>query len=489
LVQQLVTEGLLLALLAAVIGLAVATWSVQALVALVPDGLPRVDAVRIDTGVVAFTLAIAFLTAAGAGLAPALFTAGTNLIDVLRSGARGAAPTTARRGRRALVVVQVATAVIVVAAAGLLTRTVLRLQSVDMGLAADRLVFVDLSMPDRKYADRERRVRFLDDVVGRLQATPGIAAATPVNVPPFSGTGGWDLPVFTAEGQTAERAAANPSLNIEAIDPNYFTTFEVALLRGRAFTRADSQDAPRVAIVSEDVAGRTWPGQDPIGRRLKFDNAASNEPWWTIVGIVRPTRYRELFVPRPTLYVPAVQFQTGASLLVVRTTVPLDAVGRAARDAVRAVDQTVQVMRVAPFAEMLQAPLARPRFTALVIAIFGAAALMLAAIGLYGVMATLVRQRHRELGVRLAIGATNADVRRLVLGEGVRLAAAGTIAGLGIALIATQLLRSLLFGVHPLDPITLVFTLLAIGAASLFATYLPARRASKVDPVALLRAE
>jgi predicted permease len=479
----------LLALAASVVGLGAATWAQHALVVFVPDGLPRVDAVRIDAGVVFFTLAIAFITAAGAGLAPALFTAGPDLIATLQSGGRAATPTRVRRGRRALVVAQVALAVTVVAAAGLLTQSVLRLQSVDMGLAADRLVFVDLSMPDREYEERDRHLRFLDDIVIRLEATPEIAAATPVNVPPFAGTGGWDLPAFTAEGQTRERAAGNPSLNLEAIHPNYFSTFEVAVVRGRPFTRADRQDALPVAIVSEDVAERTWPGQDPIGRRLKFGGVESPEPWWTVVGVVRPTRYRELFVPRPTLYLPAEQFQYSASMLVLRTSAPLDVVNRQARNAVRATDSHVQVVRVAPFAEMLDGPLARPRFTALVIGIFGVAALLLAAIGLYGIMATLVRQRHREIGVRLAVGATGSDVRRLVLGEGLRLACAGALTGLAATVISTRTLRGLLFGVHPLDPLTLLLTVLALGGVSALASYLPARRAAKVDPVALLRSE
>ena len=489
LVQQLVAESFLLAVIAAAIGLVAAKWSLQALVALVPDGLPRVDTVRIDAGVVAFAMAIAFLTAAGARVVPALFVVGDNLVDALRSGTRGATPTTARLGRRALVVVQVALAVIVVAAAGLLTRSVLRLQSVDMGIAAERLVFVDFSIPDREYGDRERRIRFLDELVERLEARPGIAAATPVNVPPFAGTGGWDLPEFTAEGQTQERAAGNPSLNLEAIHPNYFSTFEVALVRGRGFTRADRSDAPLVAIVSEDVADRIWPGRDPVGRRLKFGGSRSTDPWLTVVGIVRPTRYRELFVPRPTLYLPAAQFQSGASLLVLRTSAPLDALSRAARDAVRALDSDVQVVRVVPFAEMLDGPLARPRFTAIVVGIFGVAALMLAAIGLYGVMATLVRQRHRELGVRLAVGATAADVRRLVLGEGLRLAAVGVAAGLVLAMLAMRALRSVLFGVDPLDSMNLVLTVVAIGSLATLASYLPARRAARIDPVSLLRSE
>ncbi len=489
LVWQLIAESLLLALTAALVGLAAATWGLRGMTRVVPDGLPRVDAVRIDAGVVMFTVVLAFAAAAAAGLAPALFTAGSDLTAALRSGSRSATPPSVRRGRRALVVAQVALAVIVVAAAGLLAQSVLRLQSVDMGLAADRLVFVDLSIPDGDFGDRERHRRFLDDVVSRLEATPAIAAATPVNVPPFAGTGGWDLPAFTAEGQSRELSAANPSLNLEAIHPTYFSTFEVSLVRGRPFTAADRQHSLPVAIVSEDVASRTWPGQNPIGRRLKFGSVDSPEPWWTIVGVVRPTRYRELFVPRPTLYLPAEQFVFSAYILVLRTSAPLETVSRVARDAVRYTNPNVQVVRVAPFAEMLAAPLARPRFTALVVGIFGVAALLLAAIGLYGVMATLVRQRHRELGVRLAIGATSGDVGRLVLGEGLRLACMGVVAGLLATALAMRALRGLLFGVHPLDPANLVLTVLAIGGFAALASYLPARRAGRVDPVELLRTE
>jgi putative ABC transport system permease protein len=489
LVRQLLVESVVLALAAGVVALCATWWTLQAMVQLVPDGLPRVDSIRLDAGVAVFTLAIAILSAVMAGLVPALLAAGPDVMTTLRGGGRGATPTVMRRGRSVLVVAQVALTVTVVAAAGLLTRAVLRLQSVDMGLAADRLVFVDLALPEREYRDRERHLHFLKEVVERLEALPEIAAATPVNVPPFSGTGGWDLPAFTAEGQDAARAAANPSLNLEAIHPNYFGTFEVAIVGGRAFTSADRSGAPNVAIVSEDVAERTWPGQDPIGRRLKFGGVESTDPWWTIVGVVRPTRYRELLVARPTLYLPAEQFQFSATILVLRSSAPLASITALARNRVRSVDPRVQVMRVAPFAEMLEGPLARPRFTALLIGVFGVAALLLAAVGLYGVMATLVRQRYREIGVRLAVGATASDVRRLMLGEGLRLAGAGIVAGLVATVAATRALRSLLFGVHPLDPVTLLFTVLALGSVAILASYFPARRAAKVDPVMLLRTD
>jgi predicted permease len=489
LARQLLAESLLLALAAGVVGLAVTWWTLHALVALVPDGLPRVDSVRVDAGVLLFTVAVAFLAAALAGLAPALSVARADLVAHLRTGGRGATGRAARRGRRGLVVAQVALAVTVVAAAGLLTRSLLRLQAVDMGMAADRLVLVRLALPQAKYADGARHLRLLAELVAQLEAAPGIAGATPVNTPPFTGTGGWDAPEFTAEGQSAERAAANPSLNLESIHPNYFETFEVTLLRGRGFTEADRRGAPEVAVVSEDLAARTWPGEDPIGKRIKLGRLDSTEPWRTVVGVARPTRYRELARVRATLYLPAAQFIAAAEMLALRTASPRALVARVARERVGAVDPDVQVIRVAPFAELLQGPLAQPRFNALLIGAFGIAALLLAAVGLYAVIAASVRQRYREIGVRMALGATAADVRGLVLGEGLRLAGLGGAIGLAGALAATRLLRGLLFGVHPLDPASMLGAVLLLVGVSALASYLPARRATRVDPVAMLRAE
>lgn len=489
LARQLLAESLLLALAAGVVGLAVTWWTLRALVALVPDGLPRVDSVRIDAGVLLFTVTVAFLTAALAGLAPALSLARADLVAHLRSGGRGVAGSAVRQGRRGLVVAQVALAVTVVATAGLLTRSLLRLQAVDMGLAADRLVFGRLALPQAKYADGARHLQFLKDVVAQLEAAPGIAGATPVNTLPFAGTGGWDAPEFTAEGQSAERAATNPSLNLESIHPNYFETFEVKLVRGRGFTEADRRGAPEVAVVSEDVAARTWPGEDPIGKRIKLGGLDSADPWRTVVGVARPTRYRELVRPRATLYLPAEQFIAAAEMLVLRTASPPALVAGLVRERVRAVDPDVQVTHVAPFTELLQGPLARPRFNAFLIGVFGIAALLLAAIGLYAVIAASVRQRYTEIGVRVALGATASDVRGLVLGEGLRLAGLGAAIGLATAAAATRLLRGLLFGVHPLDPVSLLAAALLLVGVSALASYIPARRATRVDPVSMLRAE
>ena len=486
-VRELLAESLLLTLVAAGAGLVVTWWTLQGLVTLIPDGLPRVESIRTDAAVVLFTVGIALVTSMLAGLAPALSAARVDLASQLRLGGRGLAGSAARQGRRALVVAQVALAVTIVAAAGLLTRSVLHLQSVDIGLAVDRLVVVELAMPQRTYGDRGAHTRFLDDLVSRLEAVPAIAAATPVNAAPFSGDAGWDVPMFTAEGQSAERAAGNPSLNLESVRPNYFATFGVALVRGRAFTPADRENAIDVAIVSEDVAARTWPGQDPVGKRVKMGSPDSTDGWRTIVGVASPTRYRELGKPRATIYLPAAQFHDTGERIVLRTTASLDLVAALSHEHVKAVDPDVQVMRVSAFRQMLDGPLARPRFTAFLLGIFGAVALLLTAIGLYAVMSAYVRQRDREIALRVVLGATPGNVRRLVLGEALGLAGAGAAVGLAGAAAATRVVRGMLFDVDPLDPSVLLGAAALLIAASLVASYLPVRRATRLDAVAMLR--
>jgi predicted permease len=489
LARRQLAEGLLLALAAGGIGIGATRLLLDSLVSLVPGGLVRADSVRVDAGVAAFTVAASFLTAALSGLLPAFSLARTDVAEHLRAGARGAVERAARRGRQALVVAQVALAVTVVVAAGLLARSLLRLQAVDMGLPADRLALVRLALPRAKYADGARHERFLEHVVAGLEAAPGIEAATPVHTPPFAGTGGWDAPQFTAEGQDAARAAANPSLNLESIHPGYFETLQVTLVRGRGFTDRDRHGAPEVAVVSEDLAARTWPGEDPIGKRLKLGDLESTEPWRTVAGVARPTRYRELRAPRPTLYVPAAQFVSSADMLLLRTASPVELVAAVVRERVRAVDPDVAVLHVASFGEMLRGPLAAPRFYALLIGMFGTAALALALVGIYAGLSAAVRLRQREMGLRLTLGASPADVRNLVLGEGLRLATLGSLVGLGAAGAVSSLVRALLFDVQPLDPATLAATALLVVACSGLASALPARRASRADPSVLLRTE
>jgi putative ABC transport system permease protein len=406
----------------------------------------------------------------------------------MRGGGHGATAQPTRRARRSLVVIQVALAVVVLAAAGVLTRSLMRLQAVGAALAADRLMYVPLALPQETYADPRRRLQFLNDAIERLESSPMITAATPVNVEPFSGTG-WDVPIFTAEGQSRSNADTNPSLNLEAIHSTYFETFEVAIVRGRPFTRDDREGMPLVAIVSEDVANRTWPGEDPIGKRLKMGDFESKDLWRTVVGVAVPTRYRELRDRRATLYVPAEQLMVTAETLVLRTASSPAAIAPLVAERLHAIDPGVRVLRVATFDELLERPLARPRFNAILIGVFGIAALFLAAVGVYAVMAAYVRLRERDIGIRVALGATASHVRRLVIGEGSRLAGIGVALGLGAALMANQLLRGLLFEIDPLDPVAIVAGAVFLLTAAAVACYLPARRATRTDPIAMLRSD
>ncbi len=482
---QLLAESLLLCLAAGAVGLAFAWWSLQILVSVVPDGLPRGESVRIDAVVVFFTMAMALATSALTGLAPA-WLAGGDLIACLKSSGRGAPGVASRRVRKGFVVAQVALAVTILAAAGLLTRTVFRLQSIDIGLPTDRLVFVELSLPAA--LDRVRHAAFLNRVIADIEAVPGFAA-TPVNGLPFSGISGWDVPQFTAEGQTAQQAAENPSLNLESVLPNYFRAFDVSIVRGRAFADTDREGMPAVAIVSEDVASRTWPGENPIGKRLKMGGADSRDGWLTVIGVAAPTRYRELTRNRATLYLPAEQFLMTAPRIAVRTSAPLAQVATVVRDRVRAADPGVHVMEVVPFSQVLAEPLARPRFNALLLNIFGTISVLLATVGLYAVMATYVRQRNRDIAVRRALGASGADVGRLVVGEALWLVGLGAGIGLAGAAGAARVVRGMLHDIDPLDPVAMLGAVLLLVAASILAAYLPARRAARVDPLVALRYE
>ena len=487
LLRQIFTESGMLALVAGVVAVASATLALPLLLRWAPDGLPRVEAVRVDAGVVLFGLALALLVASLASMAPAFASARIDLTSQLRDASRGHTASSLRRGRRALIVVQVALAVTVVASAGLLARSLLRLQDMGVRLASNELVYAPLLLPAGD-ENPERQRRFMTDLGAQIETDPAIAAVTPVNAIPFTGVG-WDAPTFTAEGQSPDRAKTNPTLNLEEIHPNYFKTFEVPLVRGRAFTEFDRAGTTPVAVVSADVADWTWPGEDPLGKRLKMGDPESPAPWLTVVGVAMPTRYRDIREPRATLYVPAAQMLGAAHDLVLRTTAPLSVVTDLLRNRARALDSQVEVMPPRPFWELLNAPLARPRFSAALIALFGATGLGLATVGLYAVMAISVRQRRREIGLRIALGATMRDVRRLVLGEGVRLVSLGGVVGLVLALVTTHAIRGLLFEVEPLDPTAFGATFGLLMTVAGLALYLPMRQASQVDAATILRAE
>ncbi|HET9270696.1 MAG TPA: ADOP family duplicated permease [Vicinamibacterales bacterium] len=484
LAAQMLLESLALSATAAALAVPVAMMLLRVLMAWAPPGLPRADTVTIDLRVAGFCAALAVVVAAAAALVPMLAIVRGRL--ALNPGKYGRVTGAARTGRQLLVAGQLALTVTVVATTLLLAETVRRLDTIDAGMDVGRLVVVPLSVPQETTSDRGRHLRLLNDIVARLEAAGPIAQATPINALPFTGIG-WSVPQFTAEGQDAARAAANQALDLEAVHPGYFETLGVQLTRGRAFESGDREASLPVAIVSEDVAARTWPGQDPIGRRLKMGEATGNAPWLTVVGVARSARYRDLTKPLPVMYVPAEQLIVAAQALVVRSTAPLADTAAAVRAAVPAVDPGVHVMAVQPLDELRQAPLAQPRFTASLSGTFAFAALLLSAIGVFAVTAASVQQRGGELRVRMALGATPAAVQRLVLGEGLRLAALGTGIGALGALAAARAVPDLLFGVQPSDPRALAGAAGVLLLAALLSCAIPAWRASRMNPVDALR--
>jgi hypothetical protein len=353
-------------------------------------------------------------------------------------------------------------------------------------MASHRLVFVTLGLPER-YQDGERLGQLLDAVVERLETVPGLEGATPVNTRPFSGTGGWDVPTFAAEGQGPERAAANPALNFEVVHPGYFAALGIRIERGRAFDDTDSRGASEVAILSRDVAEGLWPGEDPIGRRIVFGGVDSSDVWRRVVGVVSPTRYREYADPRPTVYVPAQQFFVAAQNLAIRSALTAGAVAARVRAVAEALDPGIRVAEVAPFDDLRRAPLARPRFNALLSALFAIAAMVLATGGLYAVVSAWVRQRYPELALRVALGAARGDLRRLVLREGIGVAIAGASLGCAAALATSRAFESLVFEAPALDIWSPLGAAAALVAVAILACLAPTRLASRLDVVSILR--
>jgi putative ABC transport system permease protein len=386
-----------------------------------------------------------------------------------------------------LVAAQLALALLVLAAAGAITRSLINLQRADLSLDPSHLLIGELALQSELLASPEKQRAMLNQLMPQLKAIPGVRAVSPVVAVPFSGAAGWDgKPV--AEGQSPEEAAANPMLNMEVVAPEYFATLGVPVLRGRTFTDRDREDAPPVVVVSQAAARHYWPGVDPLGKRLIM--GADVDRVVTVVGVVPDTRYRDLREARPSIYFPLDQsfFPFAPTSLAIRTegsSWPISDIRRVIRETAPG----VALVSVAPFGTFLEGPLAQPRMNALLLAVFAAAALTIATVGLFGVLAAMVRQRTRELGIRLALGATPRDLQRMVMRRGLAVATGGVVVGLLGAFLANRLLVALLYDVTPTDGVTLlVATAVLLGVASL-ATAIPARMSTRVDPLLALRAE
>lgn len=483
LVRQLAAEGFLLALLGGTAGFAVGLASLRPALRLPIFAGTQVPLdVSPDLRVLAFTLGVMLGAGVVFALPPALRASRVDLVSALKVGTPGGGAGR-RRLRTGLVVGQLALSVVLLAAGGLFVRTLRALYRVEPGFETRGVLTASLDVGLQGYDERRAR-QFFDDLERQVSALPGAEAATVGYMLPLGG-GGWDTRIHAAESTPAPDDPGLKS-DINAVSPSYFATLGMPIVRGRAFTPADREGATPVAIVNEAIAERLWPGADPIGRRFHIGSGEVLE----VVGLIRTARYRSLMeAPRPFFYRPAAQSFRSAMTLHVRTAGdPYDLVP-AIRRVVDGLDRDLPLHRVLSLADRLDDSVAPQRTAAALVVAYGALALLLAAVGLYGSMAHLVSSRTREIGVRMALGARRAVVLRHVLGSALRIAAVGTAVGLAAAVPATRLLRSQLFGVSPGDPVTLVLVVLVLVAVALAAAWLPARRATRVDPVVALRAD
>ena len=490
LVRQLLTESVLLSLLGGAAGILLAAWGTQLLVTLDPAEIPRLDNVTVDATAVAFTAGITLLAGLLFGSVPALQVTRSKLQTVLRSGGRGALPgLSSTRTRNALVIAEMAFSVMLLVGAGLLIKSFVRLQAVDPGFRTERLLSFRLSLPPAAYDTEERQVQFYQRALDRLEALPGVEGAGAVSHLPFSGR--MIGQSFGIEGQVDDGPGGEPVAQILKSSPGYFRTAGIPLLRGRALTAADRSGSPQSAVINEEAAHRYFASEDPIGRRLIMgfdgDSAAAR---YDIVGIVGNVKHLDLrAAAEPAIYRAQAQAPEGAMDVVLRTSEPPMAVVPDVRRVVSALDPNLPIEEVRAVDDAVAASVSQPRFYMLLLSIFAGVALLLAAIGIFGVISYGVTQRTREIGVRVALGAEPASVLRLVVRGAATLAAIGVGMGLLGAWAGTRLLSKLLYGVAATDPLTFVVVAAVFTAVALLAAYLPARRATKIDPIVALRAE
>jgi predicted permease len=486
LVSQLLVENALLAMLGGVVGMGVAAAAVRVFVVFAPADLPRLGEIHVNAAALAGAVGITGLAMMLFALAPAVVTSRVELQQMLRSGVRHSAGRRSRLTTEVLVAGQLALALMVLSAAGLVARSLVRLQRADLAFDASHLLVASLGIEMDRYETAASQNTLVQTIVDRLKATPGIVDVSPVVAEPF--TQGWTTGQASADGQTPDQVVLNPVLEMELVTPGYFQTLGLPVIRGRAFTDADRRGAPAVVMLSESAARHYWPAGDAIGKRLHM--GSEKDPAATVVGVVPDARYRDLRDAKPSIYFPFAQsdFPFAPTNLVIRTRGEPAATVPAVRRAVADAAPGVLVSSASPFDSYLEGPLSQPRFNALLLGVFATTAVTLAAVGLFGVMMTMVGQRTRELGIRMALGATAADIRALVVGRGLVIAAAGAAAGLLGALAANRVVASMLYEVSPADGLTLAVVAAFLLTVALLATVVPARWSSRIDPVMALRA-
>jgi predicted permease len=489
-IRQLLTESLVLALAGGAAGVALAAWVTRALIAMGPRGIPRLDQVGIDGAALLFALGISLLTGLLFGLAPALQTSRTDLSGVIREGTRGSKGRAGTRARSALVVVEMALAVVLLAGAGLLIRSFQRLQEVDPGFKPARVVTFNLSLPESRYSDNAKLRAFTSGLLERMQGLPGVdAAGATVYGMPFAGQ--VNVLDFTIAGRPPLPVGKEEAIRVAAATPDYFEAMGIRTVRGRTFSPRDRDGAPRVVVINETAAHHFFPNEDPLGHRVDLGLRVDGVPQGgEIVGIVADVKQDAMEQKvDPQLFLPYDQVPMESLAVVLRSTADPQAVAAAVQAKVRELDPDLPVYGLQPMSGLVATATSQSRFYMLLLGGFAAIALVLAAVGIYGVIAYAVRQRTQEIGIRMALGASRDRVLRMVVTQGLALALAGAAVGLAGAFLATRGMRSLLYEVSASDPTTYAGVALVLLAVAAVAAYLPARRASMTEPQLALKGE
>jgi predicted permease len=490
LVRQLLTESVLLALAGGVLGVGLAVWGVGALRALEPGTLPRLQEIRLDGRALAFALVLSVGTGLLFGVVPAIRALGFDLRGGLAEGGRAlAGARSAARTRSALVLAEVALASVLLVGAALLLRSFVGLTRVDPGISVDGILTARVTLPRSRYSEPARQVAFADALLERARALPGVSsAALGTDAPVDDGMPYWS---FAVDGVEQPPPEVVQDAVVYRATPEYFHTFGLPLIHGRLFEAGDRADGTPVAVVSQALAQRYWPGQNPVGSRITFDDATdSAATWMSVVGVVGDVLQDGAMSPAyPQIYVPFAQISGRSMVVALRTTGDPLALVPALKQALAGIDPNLALSRVTTMDQRLAGTLARPRVNALLLAAFAVTALILAALGIYGVIAYSVVQRTRELGIRVALGARAEDVLGMVMRQGLTPVLIGLAIGLGAAALGSRVLRSLLYGVAATDLATYGAVAAFLAAVAVAASYVPARRAARSDPMTALRTE
>jgi putative ABC transport system permease protein len=490
LLRQVLTETALLAFTGSAFGFLLAFWGIDVIKALGSETIPQLKTVELSLPALAFTFGLSLLTGLLFGLAPALQGSRPDLTEGLKSDSRTSTGGTQRaRLRSVLVVSEIAFALVLLMSAGLLIRSVSQLLKVDPGFDYAHSLKMDLGLPSLRYNNEQKRIDFYRELTNRVQSLPGVVNAGVIT--PLPVAGGFDSTSIDVEFQTVQ-PGHEPMVDRYIMTPGYLNAIGIRLQKGREITPQDDEHAPLVMLVSESLAARFWPGEDPIGKRIRLPSnpGRKENPWRTVVGVVGDVKQYGLDKPGANaFYMPHAQYPVSFMTLVARTSVdPAEMIGTV-RQTVQQLDPDQVPMQIATMQDVMLGSVQTQRFSMFVLAAFATLALALAAVGIYGVMSYVVAQRTHEIGIRIALGAGMRNILRLILGNALWLAGAGIVLGAAGAFVLTRLLKSVLFGVAPTDLLTFVVVCVALGVVALIASYLPARKATKVDPLVALRNE